>query len=359
MAMVDKGVRFQEPQRKEESSKKQNVPKVLSSMMYSSAFEVAERQRFLRKELFEKNLSKWKEAGSYDFNSLPQDTITDKIVHTLPEEKKEDFVANMYRYQPWKRVVQVDNLLTSAECKDLIERAHAVGFMSAREIGKLEFPEYFDNENNKRIKNTSTLTLVEDNALAQLLWKRIQGVIECECPSTAILFKEGPMSSDDVVCTPVGVCPLMRVLRYEAGQQFLAHTDGVDYYHNNICDASVEGGKPGHYRSFLTLAVYLNDSDFESEQGEFSGGALHFVKPPTLVRRMLTDAEKQEQLTKGNVSSMMKVHAPYDEKVVVHPKAGRGALFHQVEHHEAFPLTSGIKYMIQTSIMFEFPYKEQ
>lgn len=188
-----------------------------------------------------------------------------------------------------------------------------------------------------------------------------------------------------VAMQPVGVCPLMRVLQYRPGQEFHAHADGADYAVQPCATPAnaklTPDSRSQYFQSLLTLAIYINDGDNDaSEQSvmceeittpgegeggidlssncnvsDFAGGGLEFVQPPVLVRRDLTQEELQQQADHGNVSSMTRYYAPYTPAVTISPRTGRCVVFHQTEHHQAHPLTSGTKYMIQTSVLFSLP----
>lgn len=71
-------------------------------------------------------------------------------------------IGGWYQFEQWKKVLTIDNLLTKQESACLISAANKVGFMSAQDIGKLEFPEYvYESRGGKtQSKNTAGIALV-------------------------------------------------------------------------------------------------------------------------------------------------------------------------------------------------------
>lgn len=320
----------------------------LTHFMFNSQFEFAEKVRKAREGLFETNLVKWREfvPGPQigELEEQQREELEISSVTIPPSTKKEKI--QYFKFEDFKQALVASHLLTPTECQQIIDGVNNVGLMTSQEIVALNFPEYFPADAKKQ-KNTSNIALVEDVALAQKLWSRLERQLTQHCPGLKLYVRqqggdEAPLNEHYL--RPVGVCPLMRVLKYTAGQEFHAHADGVDYSTVNVCGPSASGAQ--RYRSLLTLAIYLNDAG-----QDFEGGSLEFVQPPELKRQRLS----QEQKWKANVSSLQKVYDPYNIPVVIEPCKGTGVIFHQAEHHEAKPLEKGIKYMIQTSIMFELP----
>jgi len=99
---------------------------------------------------------------------------------------------------------------------------------------------------------------------------------------------------------PVGANERFRAYRYEPGQRFAPHFDGCF--------------KRNHYeRSELTLMVYLNEG--------FGGGATRFL----------------------------------DYELEVTPKTGMALLFQHRILHEGCEVTSGVKYVLRSDIMYRDP----
>lgn len=102
---------------------------------------------------------------------------------------------------------------------------------------------------------------------------------------------------------PVGANERFRAYRYEPGQRFAPHLDGCFK-------------RDAHERSELTLMIYLNDG--------FGGGATRFLD--------------------------------YDLDVV--PKTGMALLFQHRILHEGCAVTSGVKYVLRSDIMYRDPRVE-
>ena len=116
------------------------------------------------------------------------------------------------------------------------------------------------------------------------------------------------------------MCPQMRFVKYDAGEEFRPHQDDVDY--------AVDGHRHRLCRSGLTLVLYLNDN--------FEGGGLQFLQPPRVV-----------------VEQGSKPQTVYDPTAAPLPPArGRALLFPQHLYHTATSLAAGSKYVVQTSIMY-------
>ena len=128
-------------------------------------------------------------------------------------------------------VFTVSGLLTSDECRMLIERAESIGFAAAS-VRTRSGPKMMTNiRNNDRVN-------LDDTEIADLMWARISSVLP-------VLDSQQPLSVDH----------RLRFYRYETGQEFKRHKDG-----------SVTNDR-GH-ASKLSYLIYLN-SDFE-------GGATTF-----------------------------------------------------------------------------------
>jgi len=106
---------------------------------------------------------------------------------------------------------------------------------------------------------------------------------------------------------PAYLNPLLRFCKYNAGGLFGAHRDGI-YIHTTT------------KRSFYTVMLYLNDA--------FDGGHTNF-------------------LTGTNENSVTGI--AYSLK----PKPGSCLVFMQDMLHEGTQLTSGVKYILRTDLMFE------
>lgn len=332
-----------------------SAPPSCKFFLFDAGLQTAKRERELRGPLLTKNLKLWK--ASVDTEKFMQNScaVETPVLHELHRENK---LNSQYRFN---KVIQVEKLLCDDECEKLIDAANNVGFIETSELVKLNLPEYTGP--NVSGKNSATVLLVEDDNLANLLWQRLKGVIFEHAPSSVIHSEY----SGAYHMHPVGICPLMRIVKYEEGQQFKPHLDGVDY------DSRGPNGEP--CRSRLTLALYLNKRNEENAsldeclaekkiESSYTGGAFRFLRPPEVCSR--EDALRRENCTieSSKLSSssidnpLIPVYPHYpDGGLEISPDVGRAILFGQDEYHEGLPVCGGEKYMIQTSVMYELDSK--
>ena len=117
----------------------------------------------------------------------------------------------------------LSDVLTPEECRQLSDRAEALGFTSAvgrRREGAQMLPELRNNDR----------AALDDPALADRLWERVRDYVPAEV--------EGWQA--------VGLWANFRFYRYDPGQRFKRHRDGT------------ETGPDGT-RSRFTFLLYLND----------------------------------------------------------------------------------------------------
>ena len=129
----------------------------------------------------------------------------------------------------------LEDFLTPAECRELIDLAEGIGFVDAPITTPRGPKMRKDIRNNTRI-------LHEDSALAETFYRRALP----ELVPTWTLRK------------PVGFNELFRFYRYERGQRFAPHFDGA--YE-----------RPTGARSEFTFLIYLNE--------DFGGGSTRFFNP--------------------------------------------------------------------------------
>lgn len=235
-------------------------------------------------------------------------------------------------------VITVDGFLSAAECTALVASAEAATFVSKAELRRLS--PIAPRRRRDAPEHTYRIMLVEDPALARVMWARMRHVVldyAAEWP--LVVFPDAPV----LRMRPVGVCPLMRIVRYIPGQEFPPHADGKD-------SLSAFEGRPGIFKSAVTLVVYLSPS-VESGEGSAAnpgsaGGVLEFLRPPRLRRAGPVPLA-------ANITCMERVFDSYSPPIRVTPKLGRAVLFGQNEFHAAGCVTAGVKYAVQTSIMYE------
>ncbi|MBK7863197.1 MAG: 2OG-Fe(II) oxygenase [Archangiaceae bacterium] len=129
--------------------------------------------------------------------------------------------------------LQLQGLMTAAECEALIAAAERQGF----EATGARYPDGY--RNNDRLVR-------DDGELAQWLWRRIRA----QLPAL-----DG--------AAPLGLNPRFRFCRYRDGQQFTVHRDGA-------------WAPSAAARTRLTVQVYLNEG-FEGGATRFSGSGLEVV----------------------------------------------------------------------------------
>lgn len=168
--------------------------------------------------------------------------------------------------------------LSEEECHALIRLSESAGFAPALIDGSLDGPFGFtvlEGRNNHR-------AAVDDVQLSNRLWKRLY-----RCAPALVSNRR-----------VAGLNERLRFYRYDAGQDFPAHTDG--------CYARANGE-----RSLLTLMIYLN--------ADFAGGETFFLQ----------------------------------SKKLIAPETGKALVFSHHLWHEGRRVTEGRKYILRTDIMYE------
>eukprot|EP00437_Effrenium_voratum_P009361 CAMPEP_0181438442 /NCGR_PEP_ID=MMETSP1110-20121109/21910_1 /TAXON_ID=174948 /ORGANISM="Symbiodinium sp., Strain CCMP421" /LENGTH=344 /DNA_ID=CAMNT_0023562127 /DNA_START=61 /DNA_END=1095 /DNA_ORIENTATION=+ len=165
-------------------------------------------------------------------------------------------------------------------------------------------------------KNTSELVHIESPEFADYLWERVQHHLPNQ------QWYAGNFTSG--VYEKCGIIPTFRFMRYQKGQGFKPHRDPSRIYAEDPLRSSSQG-EPGIYKSFFTIAIYLNDS------ADFQGGELNFVKL--------------------EVDSAGRTY--HQSQATVSPAVGRCALFSHFELHEGGGVHSGTKYMCQCDVLYK------
>lgn len=169
-------------------------------------------------------------------------------------------------------VFTIDGVLSAEECAAQVARTEAVGYEAATittASGVALRPDVRDN----------TRVIVDDVALADELWRRVRG----EVPA----FAAGRQA--------IGLNERFRFYRYDPGERFAWHADGV--YR-----------RPNGEESRLTFMVYLNDG--------FEGGETTFAETS------------------------------------VAPRLGSALVFEHALLHEGSAVTSGRKYVLRSDVMY-------
>ncbi|WP_435016410.1 prolyl hydroxylase family protein [Tundrisphaera sp. TA3] len=185
-----------------------------------------------------------------------------------------------------ENVFTVSGLLTPGECRDLIDRGEGLGFRKAS-VRTASGPRMrTDLRDNDRVA-------FADPTLSAALWDRCRPFVPPEL--------EGGSA--------VGLDEDFRFYRYDVGQRFRPHRDGV--VHRSPTE-----------RSRLTCLFYLNEG--------FAGGETVFY----------SDARSP---------------GGRREEAVVVPHAGDALFFPHERWHEGRELSAGRKYVLRSDVFYLFP----
>ena len=180
-----------------------------------------------------------------------------------------------------KDIGTIDGFLTATECDEYVRFSEQKRYEEAPVSSVRGAVMMKDVRNNDRV-------MLDDPKLAGSLYQTLADVL--------------PQRYDGD-WRPVGLNERLRFYRYDVGQKFDWHRDGVFE-------------RPNGERSFFTFMVYLND--------DFEGGATSF----------------RERGYAG------------DGLVNVTPRKGMALLFHHPIPHRGDEVTSGRKYVLRTDVMY-------
>ncbi|KAI1300388.1 hypothetical protein EDD11_006212 [Mortierella claussenii] len=186
----------------------------------------------------------------------------------------------------------LQNILTPQECQALIARSESVGY----EIALVNMGSTGEGVHVPGYRDGQRC-IIDDIPVAAELWKRIHHHV----PQ---VYKKRPV---------VGMNERLRFLKYAPGDKFQPHMDG-EYRRT---DGS------GHVTK-LTVQFYLNQ--------ECEGGATSFLDEKSMWK---VQDEGQEET-----------------KVAVSPQVGQALIFQHDLVHEGSVVTSGVKYVIRSDILF-------
>jgi len=185
---------------------------------------------------------------------------------------------------------QIEQLLTSEECRGLVESAERAGL----EAVSWEYdPRYRDCHR----------VVCRDEVFASELWRRLQPLLHRDD-----LHEIRPIGwGTEGVWAPCGMNECLRISRYDTGGHFAMHRDGPFVLNDDT-------------RSIFTVLCYLNE--------DFKGGATVFEK---------TDADGSSRM---------------GEMEVVEPRTGSALVFTHDARHEGRQVFEGSKYVLRTDLMF-------
>ncbi len=142
----------------------------------------------------------------------------------------------------------------------------------------------------KAIRNNDRIAFT-DSSLALRLWETVRNLLE----------------GFSVPGKPVGLNPNFRFYRYSEGQRFKPHKDGVVVIDENLATR-------------ITVLFYLNE-DFEGGQTILMPNGMH--------------------------------SAQASSRIIVKPQTGRALLFEHQTWHEGVSVSSGIKYVLRSDVIYE------
>ena len=183
-----------------------------------------------------------------------------------------------------KDIFTVADIFTEEECQGLIAKGEALGFEAAT-VQLSSGPKMMTN-----IRNNDRVTF-DDFAFADQLWQKVADSVPAEIDGwKAVRLNER-----------------FRFYRYDPGQRFKRHKDGVV-------------ALPSGEESRLSFLIYLNEG---CEGGE----------------TVFTDHRFENGET-------------FTDTITVSPKTGTGLFFAHQRWHEGAPVTSGRKYLLRTDVIY-------
>lgn len=189
-----------------------------------------------------------------------------------------------------EQIFTVSNFLSPEECSDYITLTENIGYTAAGlTVGRDEYMMVPNVRNNERV-------ILDDEERAASLWQRIAEYV----PATIDKW------------TAIGLNERLRFYRYDPGQRFAPHGDGL--YHRKNGDISR-----------LTFMIYLNDG--------FEGGDTRFY-------------------LHQNYHEIFSPNAVADVSIV--PKTGMALCFLHELRHEGARVLQGRKYVLRSDVMYTF-----
>ena len=220
-------------------------------------------------------------------------------------------------------ILELHNLLSKAECEQLIAVANAKGWNRSSPSGGGH------GRTGKEDARTNKFCVGENPQLANELWRRIRPFLRTNLAETGL-----PMNTyisqvtRGTEWTPVLVCERFRYYKYDEGDVFPEHVDYKLARTVVRLDPNTKQLKEYRQQSFFTLLIYLNDSFQHGETG-------YWPNHKGIHCRFLRDQE-------------LKPH-----QIVIRPRTGMGVIQEQNILHEGVAPTKGIKYILRTDIIHE------
>ncbi|MFZ3194144.1 MAG: 2OG-Fe(II) oxygenase [Moraxellaceae bacterium] len=189
-----------------------------------------------------------------------------------------------------KQLVETfDAVFTAEECQQFIDVSEQKGYEAATiTLGRNHFELRTEVRNNDRV-------IYDDPQLAEQLFVRLRDLLPAKLHGWDL----------------VGLNERFRFYRYQSGQTFKPHWDGI--YARSDWESSQ-----------LSLLIYLS--------ADFVGGETIFYQD-TAMRKPCLETRQ----------------------AVVVPQQGQVLIFEHQQLHEGAPVTSGIKYVLRTDVMYKHP----
>eukprot|EP00112_Aurelia_sp_Birch-Aquarium-sp1_P024856 Seg802.5 transcript_id=Seg802.5/GoldUCD/mRNA.D3Y31 product="hypothetical protein" protein_id=Seg802.5/GoldUCD/D3Y31 len=254
------------------------------------------------------------------FNSLrtTDNCQRGSLLNAYALEGSADLEHNVVNVDGRSTVACVTNLLSSAECKEIINSGNQYGFNNM--MGKYT-----------RSQRSNSRLLILDRKLATNLWQSLE-------PEITALLSENSLS-----CQPLGfdvsrgewalhgLNEAFRVNKYSAtsNEFFSVHKDA------QFCPNADR-------RSLFTLLIYLND--------DFSEGTTNFYFPKKSERDSILNGVGKDMTVQDEIESFGGLDKGYN-KFEIKPSAGKAVIFSQNIIHESIPVTKGTKFILKTDVM--------
>ena len=201
---------------------------------------------------------------------------------------------------------QLLNVLAGDECRRLIALSENLGYLPDAAVS---LP--------RDVRHNDNVVWVVDEQTDSIIWQRVEKLAQ---QSLAIFSDKKPL----------GINARFRFYRYKQGDYFKSHTDGAWPGSRVINGKLVTNAYSDRY-SLMTFLILLND--------DFTGGATRFVVE-----------EEDPNLPSGRTGKV--------NFVDVRTPAGAVLCFPHGMHrlhcvHSSQPISSGVKYIIRTDMLFE------
>jgi hypothetical protein len=228
------------------------------------------------------------------------------------------------------RILTIDNVLNSKECKALIDEAEKAGFKPSPPSGGGH------GQTVTTGARTSQFYVTEDEGLAMKLWQRVKEHVPKDLRNIKpVPYMHSVTKGDEF--TPVCVSPHMRFYKYDPGQFVLKHDD----YRMSRYRYDEEENQYYYQMSFLTLLIYLND-DFQDGNTAFW---TKYAQVGTSGHcRFLRDGNDPD-FNKSNPAADLKIQ----------PKTGKALINDHMVQHEGEAPSKKVKYIVRTDILHEKP----